>query len=166
MVGVPRSLGCSLCRKRRVKCDEQKPTCGNCQKYGVDCPGYEKDVKFVSGKHQIRQRRRPASAESPMTLTSNSLASSPPVDDSLPLLGGLLVHLIPSLAVILLPPPGAVYSFILEVKGYPAQMSSLAIGCGLLWLRSRRPDLKRPFKAWRPAVYLPIMLSSAATPGP
>ncbi|KIW08912.1 uncharacterized protein PV09_00831 [Verruconis gallopava] len=76
-------------------------------------------------------------------------------------LGGLLVHLIPSLAVILLPPPGAVYSFILEVKGYPAQITSLAIGCGLLWLRSRRPDLRRPFKAWRPSVYLPILLSAA-----
>jgi amino acid transporter len=76
-------------------------------------------------------------------------------------LGGLLVHVIPSLAVILLPPQGAVYSFILEVKGYPAQMTSLAIGCGLLWLRLRRPDLKRPFKAWKPAVYLPICLSFA-----
>jgi amino acid transporter len=76
-------------------------------------------------------------------------------------LGGLLVHIVPSLAVILLPPQGAVYSFILEVKGYPAQMTSLAIGCGLLWLRLQRPDLKRPFKAWKLAVYLPICLSFA-----
>jgi amino acid transporter len=76
-------------------------------------------------------------------------------------LGGLLVHLIPSLAVILLPPPGAAYSFILEVKGYPAQMTSFATGCGLLWLRHRRPELMRPFKAWRVVVVLPIMLSCA-----
>jgi amino acid transporter len=63
--------------------------------------------------------------------------------------------------VILLPPQGAVYSFILEVKGYPAQLTSLAIGIGLLWLRRRRPDLRRPFRAWKIAVYLPIGLSCA-----
>lgn len=56
MVGVPRSTGCQLCRKRRVKCDEIRPGCGNCRKYGVECPGYERGLKFVSGKHQIRQR--------------------------------------------------------------------------------------------------------------
>jgi amino acid transporter len=89
---------------------------------------------------------------------ARKLSSSRPFNTPL---GGLLVHLIPSLAVILLPPPGAAYSFILEVKGYPAQMTSLAIGCGLLWLRTQRRDLKRPFRAWKPAVYLPISLSCA-----
>ncbi|KAK5990029.1 hypothetical protein PT974_08292 [Cladobotryum mycophilum] len=56
MVGVPRSSGCQLCRKRRVKCDEGKPECGNCLKYGAQCPGYERAMKFVSGKHQIRSK--------------------------------------------------------------------------------------------------------------
>jgi amino acid transporter len=40
-------------------------------------------------------------------------------------------------------------------------MTSLAIGIGLLWLRKRRPDLRRPFRAWKAAVYLPIGLSCA-----
>lgn len=31
--------GCSTCKKRRVKCDEQKPLCGNCVKLNLDC-GY------------------------------------------------------------------------------------------------------------------------------
>ncbi|UNI14115.1 hypothetical protein JDV02_000783 [Purpureocillium takamizusanense] len=56
MVGVPRSSGCQLCRKRRVRCDEARPGCCNCRKYGAECPGYERGIKFVSGKHQIRQR--------------------------------------------------------------------------------------------------------------
>ncbi|PON29663.1 hypothetical protein TGAM01_v201029 [Trichoderma gamsii] len=56
MVGVPRSSGCQLCRKRRVKCDEARPECGNCRKYGAQCPGYERAIKFVSGKHAIRSR--------------------------------------------------------------------------------------------------------------
>ncbi|TWU73608.1 hypothetical protein ED733_001122 [Metarhizium rileyi] len=57
MVGVPRSTGCQLCRKRRVKCDEVRPRCGNCCRYGADCPGYGRDIKFVTGKHVIRQRK-------------------------------------------------------------------------------------------------------------
>ncbi|QDS71089.1 hypothetical protein FKW77_009078 [Venturia effusa] len=87
---------------------------------------------------------------------SKYLSSSAPYGTPL---GGLLVHLVPSLLVILLPPQGAVYSFILEVKGYPAQITTLAIGLGLLWLRGRRPDLRRPFKVWKPAVYLPVLLA-------
>lgn len=31
--------GCSTCKKRRVKCDEQKPLCGNCVKLKLEC-GY------------------------------------------------------------------------------------------------------------------------------
>ncbi|TEY84197.1 hypothetical protein BOTCAL_0019g00210 [Botryotinia calthae] len=34
------SRGCYLCRSRRVKCDEQRPGCGNCKRLKRDCPGY------------------------------------------------------------------------------------------------------------------------------
>ncbi|KAF2098391.1 hypothetical protein NA57DRAFT_57545 [Rhizodiscina lignyota] len=47
MVGVPgRSGGCHTCRKRRVKCDEGKPTCKRCEKAGYTCAGYEKPLHF------------------------------------------------------------------------------------------------------------------------
>lgn len=59
MVGVPRSTGCARCVQRRVKCDEGRPGCGNCSKYGAHCPGYVRGNKFVSGKHTIRARRSP-----------------------------------------------------------------------------------------------------------
>lgn len=39
MVGVPKSTGCVICRKRKIKCDETWPRCINCQKNGKDCPG-------------------------------------------------------------------------------------------------------------------------------
>jgi hypothetical protein len=58
MVGVPRSAGCQLCVKRRVKCDETRPSCGKCAKYGAECPGYDRPLKFVAGKHQVRARRQ------------------------------------------------------------------------------------------------------------
>ncbi|KAF2682293.1 hypothetical protein K458DRAFT_444352 [Lentithecium fluviatile CBS 122367] len=94
---------------------------------------------------------------------SKFLASSKPFNAPM---GGLIVHYIPSLLVITLPPSSDVYSFILEVEGYPGQVFGLAISIGLLWLRYKRPDLKRPFKAWRAAVVFRIGLSLALLAAP
>lgn len=68
-MGVPRSKGCLVCIKRRIKvnvssmtkitlafllilqqCDESRPGCQRCQKKGTPCPGYTKDleVRFYS----------------------------------------------------------------------------------------------------------------------
>lgn len=94
---------------------------------------------------------------------SSLLASSKPFNAPL---GGLIVHYIPSLLVIALPPSRDVYSFILEVEGYPGQVFSLAVSAGLLWLRYKRPDLKRPFKAWIGAVALNLTLSLALLAAP
>jgi amino acid transporter len=94
---------------------------------------------------------------------SKILASSKPFNAPL---GGLIVHYIPSLLVIALPPSSEVYSFILEVEGYPGQLFALASAVGLLWLRYRRPDLKRPFKAWSVAVVFRIILCLALLAAP
>jgi amino acid transporter len=94
---------------------------------------------------------------------SSYLASSKPFNAPM---GGLIVHYIPSLLVIVLPPSGEVYSFILEVEGYPGQIFALAISIGVLWLRYKRPDLKRPFKAWIGAVVFRIALSLALLAAP
>ncbi|KAF3050954.1 hypothetical protein E8E11_009956 [Didymella keratinophila] len=91
------------------------------------------------------------------------LASSKPFNAPL---GGLIVHYIPSLLVIALPPSGEVYSFILEVEGYPGQIFALATSAGLLWLRFSRPDLKRPFRAWNSAIILRIILCTALLAAP
>lgn len=71
-------------------------------------------------------------------------------------LGGLVLHALPSLAVILLSPSADVYSFILDVEGYPVQLILLAVAAGLLRLRKERPDLPRPFRAWLPAVWVRV----------
>ncbi|KAM0265585.1 hypothetical protein ACHAQJ_000017 [Trichoderma viride] len=91
------------------------------------------------------------------------LASTKPFNSPL---GGLLVNFIPSFLVIVLPPTAEVFSFILEVEGYPAQVFSLALGVGLIWLRYKRPDLKRPYKAWLTTVVLRILLSIALLAAP
>ncbi|KAF2174948.1 hypothetical protein K469DRAFT_743521 [Zopfia rhizophila CBS 207.26] len=94
---------------------------------------------------------------------SKLLSSSKPFNAPM---GGLIVHYIPSLLVITLPPSGGVYSFILDVEGYPGQVFALAVSVGLLWLRYKRPDLRRPFKAWTAAVMLRVALSLALLASP
>lgn len=70
----------------------------------------------------------------------------------------MIVHYVPSVLVIALPPSATVYSFIADVEGYAGQYFALAVGAGLLLLRAQKPDLRRPFKAWLPAVWLRIAL--------
>ncbi|KIK34929.1 hypothetical protein CY34DRAFT_812556 [Suillus luteus UH-Slu-Lm8-n1] len=65
-------------------------------------------------------------------------------------LPGLIIHLIPSVIVIIAPPPNIVYPFILDVEGYPQQIINLFIVVGLFYLRWKKPDAVRPFKVWWP----------------
>ncbi|KAK8114878.1 hypothetical protein PG999_006947 [Apiospora kogelbergensis] len=74
MVGVPRSNACALCLSRRVKCDEARPSCSNCVKYGADCPGYARGLKFVAGKHVVKSRARGGT----VAFTVSSRNTSPP----------------------------------------------------------------------------------------
>ncbi|KAK0742562.1 amino acid permease-domain-containing protein [Apiosordaria backusii] len=80
-------------------------------------------------------------------------------------LGGLIIHYIPSVAVICVPAKN-IYSFILDVEGYPGQFFVLATSLGLIWLRKKRPDLHRPYKAFLPAVWARIVLSLAMIAAP
>lgn len=81
-------------------------------------------------------------------------------------LGGLIVHYIPSVLVITLPPKEDVYAFLLDVEGYVSQIFSLAVCIGLLKLRRTRPELHRPFVAWVPAVWLMMLLNVALLAAP
>ncbi|KAA8641467.1 hypothetical protein EYZ11_002435 [Aspergillus tanneri] len=81
-------------------------------------------------------------------------------------LGGLIVHYVPSLLVIAVPPQGDVYNFILDVEGYPGQIFALAVTAGLLLVRYREPLRHRPFKAWLPAVWLRIVVCLALLVAP
>ncbi|KAI0161666.1 hypothetical protein GGR52DRAFT_133325 [Hypoxylon sp. FL1284] len=38
--------GCRTCRKRRIKCDEGRPTCNNCLKSKRNCEGYNQPLVF------------------------------------------------------------------------------------------------------------------------
>lgn len=66
--------------------------------------------------------------------------------------------MIPTLLTILLPPPGDIYNFILDVQGYPGEFFGIAITFGIILLRWRRPELQRPFKTWVPSVWLRLIV--------
>ncbi|KAG0161111.1 hypothetical protein PDIDSM_8644 [Penicillium digitatum] len=86
MVGVPHSKGCSLCRERRIKCDEAVPECSQCQKYGRDCPGYRRIFRFqdegpnLERRHRSNTRRKGRSAGPAASAASSTQTDrSPPV---------------------------------------------------------------------------------------
>ncbi|QSZ31434.1 hypothetical protein DSL72_000999 [Monilinia vaccinii-corymbosi] len=52
------SRGCQMCRTRRIKCDETKPTCLHCQKSRRQCPGYKDDFDLVFRNETKATERR------------------------------------------------------------------------------------------------------------
>lgn len=47
-----RSLGCFLCRKRKIRCDGTRPHCERCAIHGVECPGYRIAPGEVEWRHE------------------------------------------------------------------------------------------------------------------
>ncbi|CAK7272489.1 hypothetical protein SEPCBS57363_005155 [Sporothrix epigloea] len=82
MVGVPRSRGCLLCVRRRVRCDEGRPGCAKCATYRVECPGYDRSLKFVAGKHQVRKRGQGRDRRDPSASEGSAIPAATPVLDT------------------------------------------------------------------------------------
>ncbi|KAL4908868.1 fungal-specific transcription factor domain-containing protein [Aspergillus multicolor] len=62
------SSGCWTCRARKVKCDEGKPTCRQCRRYGRECEGYEVRLRWVDDDVDLAEQpgsRRSQVARSP-----------------------------------------------------------------------------------------------------
>ncbi|TQS35076.1 hypothetical protein Golomagni_04514 [Golovinomyces magnicellulatus] len=49
---------------------------------------------------------------------------------------GLFIHWFISVLVIILPPPGQIYNFLVDIGGYPISIISVAISLGLLYLQN------------------------------
>ncbi|KAK2600319.1 hypothetical protein QQS21_004960 [Conoideocrella luteorostrata] len=57
MVGVPgKYKGCETCRRRRVKCSNERPFCRNCMNSGRTCEGYERHRVFITGTLETKGR--------------------------------------------------------------------------------------------------------------
>ncbi|KAI1823763.1 hypothetical protein F4861DRAFT_549510 [Xylaria intraflava] len=55
------STGCIRCRQRKVKCDEERPSCRRCQTYGRPCLGYTDQFHFRFDKNVSKQRKASSS---------------------------------------------------------------------------------------------------------
>lgn len=57
---APRTkTGCWTCRERKVRCDEQKPNCGNCSRLSLGCAGYGARITFRDDTPRVLQRMEP-----------------------------------------------------------------------------------------------------------
>lgn len=53
------TLACHTCRRRRVKCDERRPTCERCEKGNHECEGYQRNRVWIDeGARTVRLARR------------------------------------------------------------------------------------------------------------
>src|ERR1700744_2619890 len=73
------------CKKKRLKCDETKPSCVQCQKRSVVCEGYKKDYKWRTFEETTFAARPVAKRK---TFRSNSFSSSQNVTQPLSIAGG------------------------------------------------------------------------------
>ncbi|KIW19732.1 hypothetical protein PV08_00306 [Exophiala spinifera] len=81
----PRSrAGCPRCRSMKIKCDETKPSCRQCLKRKVTCPGYKRPIKW-SDKHEVFNawRPKPPSARDSGPLPLNAVDSASATEPNL-----------------------------------------------------------------------------------
>ncbi|CAG8954880.1 hypothetical protein HYFRA_00008567 [Hymenoscyphus fraxineus] len=74
------SRGCQMCRTRRIKCDETKPTCNQCAKSRRQCPGYKDDFDLVfRNETQATERRARKASNGKKGNNQIVISSSQPV---------------------------------------------------------------------------------------
>lgn len=65
--------GCATCRKRKRKCDETRPACRACTARGVECGGYNLELRWGNA---VASRGHLAGATTPVRPPANSSSSS------------------------------------------------------------------------------------------
>ncbi|KAI9593362.1 amino acid/polyamine transporter I [Syncephalis fuscata] len=61
--------------------------------------------------------------------------------------------------MMLSPPPGEAFDFLIDLIGYPQSIVYGAAVCGMLWLRYTEPEKERPFRAWWPLSVIFVLVS-------
>ncbi|KAI9593368.1 amino acid/polyamine transporter I [Syncephalis fuscata] len=64
-----------------------------------------------------------------------------------------------ALVMLLAPPPGKAFSFLVDFIGYPAGFFLALTVIGMLRLRCTEPNTVRPFRAWTPTAYFYIIIA-------
>lgn len=61
------TTGCQACIKRRVKCDEARPSCNKCRQKDIECPGYGFRYRFRPSQTQADEQVSRLSSRSSQT---------------------------------------------------------------------------------------------------
>ncbi|PHH69038.1 hypothetical protein CDD82_119 [Ophiocordyceps australis] len=77
--------GCLTCRKRRIKCDENKPRCRNCIKSKRECEGYNQRVVFKDPMNAEHNHFAPAIYAGGNPYIGDALTMAPKLSGPLPL---------------------------------------------------------------------------------
>ncbi|KAG9548581.1 hypothetical protein KCV01_g23762, partial [Aureobasidium melanogenum] len=78
------SRGCGTCKKRKIKCDEGRPTCTQCQKSSRVCLGYKDEADYIFRNQtekvtsRITKARKPRASKSPDSTSSKESAVTCP----------------------------------------------------------------------------------------
>ncbi|CAG7917491.1 unnamed protein product [Penicillium olsonii] len=88
------SIGCVTCKAKRLKCDEIKPSCQQCERRKVKCGGYKKDFKWrpfeetnlAPGRPATKAKKGTTKRQKSRPEVDTTLATSyqPPTTDSFP----------------------------------------------------------------------------------
>ncbi|CAI7650595.1 unnamed protein product [Penicillium glandicola] len=83
--------GCITCKAKRLKCDEVKPSCQQCERRKVQCGGYKKDFKWrpfeeinlASGRPTVSKAKKtsPSSQQTPSVANIGQTCLTPPTTE-------------------------------------------------------------------------------------
>ncbi|KAL4963740.1 Zn(II)2Cys6 transcription factor [Aspergillus stella-maris] len=73
--GLRSRTGCLTCRRRRKKCDENRPRCHNCVRNNLCCEGYQSQQRWSPGRSQRRRQASPGAHSEPSASPSCSSPS-------------------------------------------------------------------------------------------
>lgn len=79
MVNRGPSRGCITCKKRRVKCDETKPSCKACNRVGRECAGYKKQptrLRFKDETSRCLNKFKPSDPTTSAIITVETVAEN------------------------------------------------------------------------------------------
>ncbi|OAL06084.1 hypothetical protein IQ06DRAFT_75434 [Phaeosphaeriaceae sp. SRC1lsM3a] len=76
--------GCGRCKLKRLKCDETAPSCLQCKKRNVACPGYEKTLKWSTKYEVFSPVQFKTQSPKPRTASETTAQAPEPSKASLP----------------------------------------------------------------------------------
>ncbi|KAL4873881.1 hypothetical protein BDV12DRAFT_159783 [Aspergillus spectabilis] len=81
------SKGCGECRSRKIRCDQDRPTCSQCSKGNRTCPGYRDELSLMfrdESQQVVRKAKNGSSCRRTKKAATRQAATrkSPPVSES------------------------------------------------------------------------------------